>query len=310
MDDATPNSSCVGRGAASSSAPGPGQNPLDWAREIGAADRVISDLNRYVQRRRQRRLQLAGVAAMFLVVATVLWQSWPTAASNSGTPAAGRALVLRPEKRGLPDGTTVELSQGAALEVIYSGSARRVALRGGPAHFEVAKDPARPFVVAAGSVEARAVGTAFLVDPSAGGVAVLVTAGRVAVTRAEPPADVSRPVEPAAPLAIVSAGEGVRLAQEPTALRAVAAVPAAEFAKLLAWRVPRLDFSDTPLAQVVAMFNAHGAARLVLDEESVGALKVSGVLRADDLESLFRLLDAEFGVKAEQRNGAWRLRQR
>ena len=132
----------------------------------------------------------------------------------------------------------------------------------------------------------------------------------VAVTRSDTPKDVSRPVEHAAPLAIVSAGEGVRLAPAPTASRAIAAVPAAEFAALLAWRVPRLEFSDTPLAQVVAMFNTQGAARLVLNEESVGTLKVSGVLRADDLESLFRLLDAEFGLKAERRDGVWQMRRR
>jgi transmembrane sensor len=310
MNSSAPNSPGAGRGTVGSSAPGQGQNPLDWAREIGAADRVIQDLDHYVRRRRRRRLQFAGGAGLFLVVTALLWQSWSTAALNRGAPSGGRALVLRPETRTLPDGSSVELSQGAAIEVTYGGSARRVALRGGAAHFAVVKDPARPFVVEASSVEARALGTAFLVEPAAAGVAVLVTEGQVAVMRSDTPAIAPRPAERAEPLAIVSAGEGVRLAPASTAHRAITAVPAAEFAELLAWRVPRLEFSDTPLAQVVTMFNSQGAARLVLDEKAVGTLKVSGVLRADDFDSLFRLLDGEFGLIAERRDGVWHLRRR
>ena len=74
--------------------------------------------------------------------------------------------------------------------------------------------------------------------------------------------------------------------------------------------MPRLKFSHTPLTRVVAMFNAHGAVSLVLGDEASGALKVSGTLRADDPESLFRLLHAEVGLIAERRDGTWLLRKR
>jgi len=306
MNDATPGFSDPGRRAADSSRPAPGQNPLDWAREIGAADRVVADLDRYLGRRRQRQRHLAGVAAMVVLgVAAAWWQPWRPAAPAVPVAAGGRAVVLQPEKRGLPDGTVVELKPGAAIEVRYDEALRRVVLRGGAAHFAVAKDAARPFVVAAGGLEARAVGTAFLVDPAFSGVAVLVTEGRVAVSRAEAVARLAKPV---APLAIVSAGEGVRLT--PAAAHAIEAVPAREHAALLAWRVPRLEFADTPLDWVVTMFNTHGRARIVLDDESVAAGRVSGVLRADDPESLFRLLEVEFGLKAEQRDGVWHVRRR
>ena len=51
----------------------------------------------------------------------------------------------------------------------------------GEAHFVVAADASRPFVVSAGAVSVRAVGTEFVVRYSAREIGVLVTEGRVAV---------------------------------------------------------------------------------------------------------------------------------
>lgn len=310
MNDGTSSSSDPGRRAADFTRPVAGQNPLDWAREIGAADRVVADLDRYLGRQRQRQRQFAGVAAMVVLgVAAVWWQPWRTAAPTVPVAADSRAVVLEPEKRGLPDGTVVELTPGAAIEVLFSDALRRVVLRGGAAHFTVIKDAARPFVVAASGLEACAVGTAFLVDPAASGLAVVVTEGRVALARGRAVEGAAAGTEPAAPLAIISAGEGVRFGSGATGSGAVAIVPAAEIPRLLAWRVPRLEFADAPLAWVVRMFNTHGGARIVLEDESVAAGRVSGVLRADDPESLFRLLEVEFGLKAERRDGVWHLRR-
>ena len=308
MDKAPPDHATAGRGGSSSAGPGEGQNPLDWAREIGATDRVMVDLDRYLRRRRQRRLQFAGIAVLMLGAAAI-WQPWLGKNPDDAAAAGGQIVLLQPERRGLPDGSTVELSPGAVIEVAFSDRARHVALRGGPAHFEVAKDSTRPFVVAAGGVEAQAVGTAFVVDPTAEGVAVLVTEGRVAVARTP---EVGAPSQPAStpPLAILAAGEGVRLPTAAASSPAVDPVPAQEYAALLAWRVPRLKFSHTPLKRVVAMFNAHGTVPLVLGDEASGSLKVSGTLRADDPESLFRLLHAEVGLIAERRDGTWLLRKR
>ena len=82
----------------------------------------------------------------------------------------------------------------------------------------------------------------------------------------------------------------------------------------LAWRVPRLKFAATPLAEVVAMFNEHAVAgrdpRLVLGPGTPEDLRVSGTLRADDVESLLRLLEGEFGVSAETRSAEIVLRRK
>ena len=286
------------------------RNPLDWARDIGEADRVIADLDRFLVRRRRRRLGAAASAAVVLVLGAVLWQPWQTGAPALGSRPPGNTLVIRPETRSLPDGSTVELNRGATLDVDFSNALRRVTLHGGDGHFAVTKDPDRPFIVAADGVEVRAVGTAFVVAPSAGRVAVVVTEGRVAISRSE---EISRTgsAAPRTTAAVeLSAGEGLRLSTARSSNSVPEPMSATERSAMLAWRVARLEFSDTPLAEVVTMFNAHGAARLALADASLGTLQISGVLRADDPESLLRLLDAEFGLAAAPREGTWHVRRR
>jgi transmembrane sensor len=207
--------------------------------------------------------------------------------------------------RTLADGSVVELNGAARIEIEFSAALRRVRLAGGDAHFSVAKDPARPFVVAVGALEVRAVGTAFAIARDAGEIAVLVTEGRVAVSS----------ITDSAPPSALVAGEGLRVADPtaPAVAPRVAALTPAEIDARLAWRVPRLEFSATPLARVVEMFNAHaarhGGSRLTLADGALAPLRVTGVLRADDTESLLRLLAGQFGIAAEPQTGGFALRR-
>ncbi|NWO96327.1 FecR domain-containing protein, partial [Escherichia coli] len=55
------------------------------------------------------------------------------------------------------------LNTATQVELDFDREARRVALLNGEAQFDVVKDPARPFIVTAGDVTVRAVGTRFSV---------------------------------------------------------------------------------------------------------------------------------------------------
>lgn len=292
------------------SAPGTNRTSLDWARETGGSEQVMASLSRHLRRRRQIRAGLAAGAVGLMLLAGVLWQPWRREAAMGGVRPGGSVVVHRPSSQTLPDGSIADLNAGAALVVNYTASTRRVVLSGGEAHFQVNQDPARPFVVTSGAVEVRAVGTAFAVRPERETVAVLVTDGRVTVTRMDrtPPAASAGTVPP--PLAVIEAGQGVRVAPEGAAGPPVQSVPAPEIARLLAWRVPRIELSDTPLAQAVALFHAQGSERIRLADPSLGTLRVSGVLRADDPESLVRLLEAEYGLRTDRRDDAWVLQRR
>jgi ferric-dicitrate binding protein FerR (iron transport regulator) len=98
-------------------------------------------------------------------------------------PTAGSTVVRRPDVQKLPDGTRVELNAGTEFVVEFTPGVRAVRLVRGEALFAVPKNPARPFVVGAGAVSVRAVGTAFAVRHGAAVVGVLVTEGRIAVER-------------------------------------------------------------------------------------------------------------------------------
>ncbi len=201
--------------------------------------------------------------------------------------------MIAPETRTLDDGTVVELRPGAEIALDYRPGLRRVVLQSGEAHFQVQKDSSRPFVVAAAGVEVRAVGTAFTVDLRRATVEVVVTEGRVAVAGGASPA----PGEAAPPPALVAAGEQALVPRAITGPVAVRPLPPDQQRLRLGWRIPMLDFAGTPLREVIPLFNRTGNHRLSLAPE-LGHLRVSGVMRADDLDSLLFLLKNEFGIKA------------
>jgi len=127
---------------------------------------------------------LAAAAAL----AVIHWTREPAATPRPpvSSPAVAESLQLTPIKeRTLVDGSTIRLNRGAQVAVEFSPAERRVRLERGEAAFEVAKDAARPFVVVAGGVAVRAVGTAFNVRLDSIAVEVLVTAGLVSVAPGE-----------------------------------------------------------------------------------------------------------------------------
>lgn len=81
----------------------------------------------------------------------------------------------------LDDGSRVDLNTATHLTVHLSRDRRAVALETGEVLFEVAPDPARPFVVTAGALRIRDIGTRFDVDRRPERVTVAVLEGRVQI---------------------------------------------------------------------------------------------------------------------------------
>lgn len=220
-------------------------------------------------------------------------------------PQAAPVAEAGPRAMHLPDGSTVELNAGSEVRERFTPAQRRVQLVRGEAHFLVAKNPARPFVVEVGGVAVQAVGTAFNIRVQPDRVEVLVTEGRVQVDRSGSDSAVAGAVPPA----ILDAGQRVVVARSPDAAPAPVVVetmtpPAIDEA--LAWQAARLVFDATPLEEVVARVNHYtagraGAGRLVVHDPKLAALRFSGRIRADDLERLVGVLETHFGIAAERR---------
>ena len=296
----------------------------------GGQGALVRELQFREKRRRARRMRVAaagafGAVAIFLAA---LWQ-WPREGvelqpSQPLTLAAG-AMVVRPEQRVLEDGSTVELRQGAVIDVRYDDAVRRVVLASGEAHFQVTKGSTRPFVVVAGGMEVRAVGTAFAVGLGAEQVEVLVTEGRVAVEKTPlentdaPSAGDVTPGMTAFPLTMLDASERIVVKTAPAlselgvAETEVVTLTSAEINERLAWRLSWLEFSATPLAEAVALLNQHSrlpdgstTVRLVLDNSLSGLEKepVSGRFHASDIESFVHVLATSMSMDIEgERHG-------
>lgn len=220
---------------------------------------------------------------------------------------AGVRIIPAPEALALPDGSSIAANRGAIVVPAFTAGERHVRLIEGEAHFRVAKDSTRPFVVEAVGVAVRAVGTAFNVRLAAGVVDVLVTAGEV---RLEPPPS-DRSAAGVPPPTSLRAGEQALFdPAHPQVPPVVVTLSPAQIEHALAWQAVRLDFDDLPLAAVVAEFNVRNHQQLVIGDPQVAGLRIAGRFRADNAEAFARLLVASFNIAVERRaDGALVLRR-
>lgn len=228
-------------------------------------------------------------------------------------PAAGMRVIPSPERLTLADGSVVELNRGGKIETAFTADTRRVRLVRGEAHFTVTKNLARPFIVDAGGVSVRAVGTAFDVRRASGAVEVLVTEGKVQIERPVVPLTAAvglLAMHAPAPTPLVAGERAVIDTRDAVAPPLVAPASAGEIAQLLAWQGVRLEFVDLPLAEVVIEFNLRNSLQLVVGNVPTGRLRVAGKFRADNVEAFVRLLEASFDVTAKRNDAGYLLLRR
>jgi transmembrane sensor len=257
------------------------------------------------QARRPRWLVPMLAAAAAIMIGWVAWTRHVASAGPYAGAAATEVGAMRELK--LPDGSVVKLNTDSAVVVHFTDGERRVRLTKGEAYFSVAKNPARPFRVEAGTVAVRAVGTAFNVRRRDDAVDVLVTEGKVRIEDAG-----ATPGEPAATPAaqrLLVAGErlSIAVAAVAPALPEVAiappvpvAVPREEMARVLAWQQQRLQFDGTPLAEVVAEFNRHNRHQLVIADPALAEQRFGGAFSTQGFDAFLEILEQNFGVKAER----------
>lgn len=206
------------------------------------------------------------------------------------------------KKLELPDGSVVQLNADTAVAVSVTATKRHVDLQRGEAYFTVAKDPSRPFVVSAGGVLVRAVGTAFNVALKSTSLEVLVTEGKVNVEEKSNGRSVLPNPTDLDPVLAAGQKVVVDLASSPMPVPAAAVItmPAVEVEQVLAWRTKLLEFDQTPLSDIVAEFNRHNQHQLVIADEALARRTFGGTFRADNYEDLVILLENRFGAIAKR----------
>jgi len=245
-----------------------------------------------------------GVAA---AIATMVWSG-----RTGSTPATWHYATAESgfEHATLVDGSRVKLNANTSVDIEFTARERRVHLSRGEAHFEVAKDSVRPFVVRANRVSVSAVGTAFNVRLATAGVEVLVTEGKVRVEPAQA-SGTTRASEGAAPeIPLLTAGHKVVVpAAILTESPEIAAISPEEMHRALAWHTRVVEFRKTPLKEIVAEFNRLNLQQIVIADADLETLRVGGSFRTDQPEAFVRLLENSFGVAAERSGDVLTLRK-
>lgn len=220
-------------------------------------------------------------------------------AMNSPAPEPGY-VTDRGEQREvmLDDGTAVELDADTEIEVAYGIDERRITLVSGQAHFDVRRNPDRPFIVVAGDSEIRAIGTSFQVYRRPGTVTVTLLEGRVAVT---PVADTSGDaVEAAAPAwkRELTPGQQLTLAIAKPITPEVISV---DVSRVTAWQRGMMDFEALTLPEVVAELNRYSDIPVLIADPSLNTMRISGVFAVGDTETLLLALETGFDIEVRHR---------
>ncbi|MBL0938262.1 MAG: FecR domain-containing protein [Gemmatimonadaceae bacterium] len=194
----------------------------------------------------------------------------------------------------LVDGTQVVLAPGSTLKLAdtYAAGARDLTLDGA-AHFTVTHDASRPFVVHVGAVAVRDIGTAFTVKSMAeGGVAVVVTEGRVAVA---PRGASSAEVE------LAAGDRGDVIADSLRVERGVAGE--AE----VAWTRGELAYRDAPLAEVRADLWRWYGVTLEVSDPVLSSRTITTRFAGDSLSQVLQVLSLALGADIAQSGDTVRL---
>jgi transmembrane sensor len=177
----------------------------------------------------------------------------------------------------LPDRSVVTLDTDTILRVHDAPGERLVSLERGRAFFRVAKDPSRPFIVAAGGNRVRAIGTQFDVRVGPKRFEVTLIEGRVKV-------ETPSPKHRAATTAQLRPGQ--RLAIEKSAPQLLQVDLRTE----TSWHSGRLTFVRDPVADAVAEMNRYSDKKIVFAGGRVPDKSIVGVFRAGDVDSFAKAM--------------------
>lgn len=272
---------------------------LDWSRVEAARTRAR---RKRLGRRPVRYRWLATVAACaaLLVVGVALLRPDPRIATDAPGTAVARYETGIGEVRDvvLEDGSSILLGAASRVEAGIGPDARRMRLLEGSAEFNVALDPARPFVVEARYLQALALGTRFRVHQRADRSVVEVAGGRVRVTLAADGTSGADRVELGPGDAAMARPDAVRVVQRsaPTEPRP--------------WSGSEMLYRNEPLSNLVADLNRHAAQPLRLSPEVDADTPISGRWRLDGQGERVQALLAAVGLEAEPRGEVLLLRPR
>ena len=185
------------------------------------------------------------------------------------------------------------MNTNSIVEVDLTRRNRQIHLRKGEAHFRVAHDRSRPFLVHAGDAVVRAVGTEFKVRLLADQhVDIVVNEGRVEVQgHLRGRVRTSGPHRAACSGGAAGGSCGGEAVDRQRGLPGVRDTPE-QLSSEMAWREGAIIFDGEPLSQAIAEIERYTDSRIVISDPETAALRVGGRFRTDDVPDFFRGLES------------------
>lgn len=273
----------------------------------------------------------SAVAVVCLLGITIALTSWRFPQSNTATNGVYATAKGELQVQTLADGSLIQINTDSQLKVDFSDTVRAVRLMRGEAHFDVTRDPDRPFEVYAGKGMVKAVGTAFSVRLSQDYIKVTVSEGRVDLaaivedpieTQAELSASEARPGAPSAHgrsgptlRKIGSLGHGQSATFSNQAIRAeysdsadsgsnivpeISTLAEQELARQLSWREGYLVFAGDPLSYVVDEVNRYTSITIEIADPTLNQLRIGGRFKVGELEAMLDVLETSFGIQVSR----------
>lgn len=257
---------------------------LDRASVLGAGEQEVDDeYSVTLPLTTGRRAFLWGASAVAAsLVAGIGVSRWIGSGSGEEIETALGEIRRVP----LNDGSIAAVNTATKVAIDMQPKLRSIRLDEGEVWFQVAKDRERPFVVAAGDIRVRAVGTAFSVRRLEMGADVQVTEGVVEVWSVSRPKDVRR----------IAAGARTFASDIEGAVAPVEA--SVEIDRSLAWRGGQIVFDGDTMASAAAEFNRYNMVKLEIDA-ALADEKVVGRFRTNEPQAFAKAASIMFGARAE-----------
>ena len=203
----------------------------------------------------------------------------------------------------LGEGSVVTLDTDSVVETAFSPGRRDVRLLSGVAFFEVAHDPARPFVVEARDLFVRAIGTAFSVHNIANlPVSVVVSEGKVALSKVAE--DTRTP-----PLQLTANTQAIVRSDVPLNAEGMARpLTPDDLTRSLSWRDGMLAFEGDTLAHAAQRFHRYGGPAIVIDDATLARQPISGLFAASDPRGFARAIAVSLNARVEDDGRTVRLK--
>ena len=254
----------------------------------------------------RRNLGKWAAAAAIVLAFGIVWQLSP----YGYEPGLYKTGLGEQKVVELSDHSHIAIDARTRLRVRFSADARVVELLDGQAQFSVAKDPARPFKVEAGSKTIVAVGTVFDVEYVDNQVRVAMVEGKVAVLSQDQsgstfaPEGSSKSSNPS-PIEL-STGEALSVRAD----GASTVLPKADIEAATAWRQGKVIFRDQTLAEAVHRLNRYSRQQVVVDDPALAQMRVSGVFESGDAQAFAEAMQAYLPVVADSSQSTIHLRMK